>query len=86
MRLFPIIQPELANQFAKLPLCREIAWDYKTNTPVWRGAARLSLQGRRLYFRGRTARCKPHATAMLFTHGITEMSVKVSSAQLFQKN
>ncbi len=45
MSLFPIIQPELAKQSAKLPLCREIAWDYKTNTPVWRGGSPLIVTG-----------------------------------------
>lgn len=37
MSLFPIIQPQTEAQANELPIYREVAWDYKTNTPIWRG-------------------------------------------------
>lgn len=33
--LFPIIQPKLSQQGGELPLFCEVAWDYKTDTPLW---------------------------------------------------
>lgn len=38
MNIFPIIQPTLAEKRTQeLPLYRDVEWDEKTNTPVWRG-------------------------------------------------
>lgn len=45
MSLFPIIQPQIAAQSAKLPLCKEIAWNYVANSPVWRGGSPLVVTG-----------------------------------------
>lgn len=47
MSLFPLIQPEVAKERAALPLCREVAWDYKENTPVWRGGNPYFVTGAR---------------------------------------
>lgn len=33
--LFPVIQPKLSQQGGELPLFREVAWNYKTDTPIW---------------------------------------------------
>lgn len=37
MTIFPIIQPQLADTAAQsaLPLCRDVKWDFATNTPIW---------------------------------------------------
>ncbi|MEA5136366.1 MAG: DUF2634 domain-containing protein [Candidatus Fimivivens sp.] len=45
MSLFPIIQPQVETQADVLPLYREVAWDYKTNTPIWRGGSPYVVTG-----------------------------------------
>ena len=45
MSLFPIIQPETAEQTVDLPLCREVKWDYENNIPVWRGGEPVIVSG-----------------------------------------
>lgn len=45
MSLFPIIQPEITAKKAELPLCKEVAWDYESNSPVWRGGSPLVVTG-----------------------------------------
>lgn len=44
--LFPILQPEAAQEAAELPLCREAAWDYNTNTPRWGRGSPAVVTGR----------------------------------------
>jgi phage baseplate assembly protein W len=44
--LFPILQPEAAQEAAELPLCREVAWDYDTNTPVWKQGSPAVVTGK----------------------------------------
>ena len=41
MALFPLISlPDIqGSDGARLPLFREAAWDFRTNTPIWRGGA-----------------------------------------------
>ena len=43
--LFPIIQPELSDAGSKSAVCREVAWDYKTNSPIWRGGSPYIVTG-----------------------------------------
>lgn len=45
MSLFPIIQPQVETQADALPLYREVAWDYKTNMPIWRGGSPYVVTG-----------------------------------------
>lgn len=47
MSLFPLIDlPKIARkQGQKLPLFREAAWDFKTNTPIWRGGEPVYVTG-----------------------------------------
>lgn len=45
MSLFPIIQPELSASTEKMPIYKEIAWNYKTNFPVWRGGEPYIVSG-----------------------------------------
>lgn len=46
MTIFPIIQPQLSQSAAQeLPLCRDAAWDYKTNAPLWRGGSPVLVTG-----------------------------------------
>ncbi len=44
--IFPIIQPEaVAPQSSKLPLCREVAWDFEKGVPVFSGGQPLVVSG-----------------------------------------
>jgi len=44
--IFPIIQPEVeAPKAARLPLCREAAWDYERGIPVFSGGQPLEVTG-----------------------------------------
>ena len=45
MNLLPMIQPEIAVQSTRLPLYQEVAWDYKSNRPVWRGGSPIIVIG-----------------------------------------
>ncbi len=46
MALFPLIKlPELPGQSGKMPLFREVAWDFKKNVPIWRGGEPVYCTG-----------------------------------------
>lgn len=47
MALFPLIElPSLPNEGGgQMPLFREAAWDFKTNTPIWRGGEPVYITG-----------------------------------------
>jgi len=45
--IFPIIQPEMAEAGSRrLPLCREVAWDFQGGTPVFSGGKPLVVTGK----------------------------------------
>lgn len=45
-QIFPIIQPEVETPAAEsLPLCREIAWDYDKNRPIFSGGRPVEVTG-----------------------------------------
>ena len=46
MSIFPAIQPPQETAEAALPMCREVAWDYKNNAPVWRRGEPLIVTGK----------------------------------------
>lgn len=46
MSLFPIIQPQAAEVDTKLPLYREVAWDFKNNVPVWKNGNPVIVEGK----------------------------------------
>lgn len=43
--LFPAIQPAVMQEEALLPLCREIAWDFENNVPIFRDGKPLEVIG-----------------------------------------
>lgn len=43
--LFPAIQAETPTQETTLPLCREIAWDFAANAPVYQDGKPLEVTG-----------------------------------------
>ena len=43
--LFPILTPEAPAEDAGLPLCREVAWDYGHNRPVFRNGEPVVAEG-----------------------------------------
>ena len=44
--LFPIIQPEAGPSVqAKLPLCREVAWDFARGIPIYAGGRPVEVTG-----------------------------------------
>ena len=43
--LFPAIQPETIQQENTLPLCREIAWDFENNAPIFRDGKPMECTG-----------------------------------------
>lgn len=44
--IFPIIQPETEKTATEsLPLCREIAWDYDNNVPIFSGGRPVEVTG-----------------------------------------
>lgn len=45
MSLFPIIQPREAALSGEPPLCREVAWDFARNLPVWQGGRPVVVTG-----------------------------------------
>lgn len=46
MTIFPIIQPEAEETAAdRLPICREIAWDFARGTPVFSGGRPVEVTG-----------------------------------------
>lgn len=45
MSIFPIIQPAEASQSAELPMCREIAWDYEENRPIFKNGLPVEVTG-----------------------------------------
>lgn len=46
MSIFPMIQPPQETEAAALPLCREAAWDYKKNVPIWRRGEPVIVTGK----------------------------------------
>ena len=45
-QIFPIIQPKAETSAAEsLPLCREVAWDYDSNRPVFSGGKPVEVTG-----------------------------------------
>lgn len=38
--------PETAGETAALPLCREVAWDYRNNVPIWRRGEPVIVTGK----------------------------------------
>ena len=48
MSIFPMIQPaaETASGTQTLPLCREVAWDFVNNIPVFRGGEPVVVTGK----------------------------------------
>ena len=46
MRIFPIIQPSEASQSTELPLCREVAWDYENNKPIYKNGLPVEVTGK----------------------------------------
>lgn len=38
--------PETAGEAAALPLCREAAWDYRNNVPIWRRGEPVIVTGK----------------------------------------
>lgn len=50
MSLFPLISTPDTGQLTgngRLPLCREVDWNFKTNRPVWRGGQPVFVTGAR---------------------------------------
>lgn len=46
MALFPLIKlPELPAKGGGMPLFREVAWDFSSNTPIWRGGEPVYCTG-----------------------------------------
>lgn len=43
--LFPAIQPEPIQQEIPLPLCKEIAWDFENNVPIFRDGKPVECTG-----------------------------------------
>ena len=43
--LFPIIQPETAEEETELPLYREVKWDFEKGEPVFRGGEPVVVEG-----------------------------------------
>lgn len=44
--IFPIVQPEAASEHtAALPMCREVAWDFTSGTPIFSGGRPLIVSG-----------------------------------------
>ncbi len=43
--LFPAIQPETVQQETTLPLCREVAWDFEHNVPIFRNGKPVERTG-----------------------------------------
>lgn len=44
--IFPIVQPEAASESATaLPMCREVAWDFTSGTPIFSGGRPLIVTG-----------------------------------------
>lgn len=47
MSIFPMIQPPAADGAASaLPLCREVAWDYTNNIPIFRRGEPVEVTGK----------------------------------------
>ena len=45
--IFPVVQPEAAQAATEqLPLCKEIAWDYKRGIPIFSGGRPLVVEGK----------------------------------------
>jgi hypothetical protein len=46
MSLFPLLTaPDLETGTGGLPLCREVAWDFTANQPIWRGGEPVYVTG-----------------------------------------
>ena len=43
--LFPAIQPAAGYEETPLPLCREIAWDFEKNIPIFQDGKPLEVTG-----------------------------------------
>lgn len=43
--LFPLLQPQAARAENELPLCREAAWDYERNAPIFRRGEPVIVEG-----------------------------------------
>lgn len=47
MSIFPMIQPSAAEgSTSTLPLCKEVAWDYINNVPIWRRGEPATVTGK----------------------------------------
>jgi len=46
MSIFPMIDPGSASRTQSLPICRETAWDFKNNVPIFRGGEPLVVTGK----------------------------------------
>lgn len=47
MSIFPMIQPATAESSeSTLPLCKEVAWDYTNNVPIWRRGEPVIVTGK----------------------------------------
>ena len=48
MNIFPAIQPAEAgvSTASELPMCREVAWDFERNIPIWRKGEPLIVTGK----------------------------------------
>lgn len=44
MTIFPIIQPQVLEE-EKMPLYKEIAWDYRENKPIWKNGSPVVVTG-----------------------------------------
>lgn len=46
MNLFPIIQPETVAQVeTSLPMCREVAWNFEADEPIWQNGEPVIVEG-----------------------------------------
>lgn len=46
MSIFPIIQPQSVETQTELKLYKEVKWDYKTNTPVFKNGSPVIISGK----------------------------------------
>lgn len=47
MNLFPMIEPQSVPQAAEtLPMCKEIAWDFEKDVPIWQNGTPVMVEGK----------------------------------------
>ena len=47
MSIFPMISPPAQSQDSQqLPLCKEVAWDFENNVPIWRQGKPVTVTGK----------------------------------------